>query len=177
MVTNRNLTAISFALTASKIAKPAPTRTRGDSKLVLSKIFRSIEEVVDYCSSGEATINKVADKLMWILHNYETSRDIEIHQMEQAGGNFERELAGDIPERLQVEEQPGDIDHERLRDEDQRVRTLTLDHLEQYRATSNYKIYSFLFGMFNLQNLDLKTSSRDLIRIYIYHVSMSGYIY
>lgn len=184
MATNRNVNAIGLALAASKIAKPTPTRTRGDSKQVLSKVFRSIEEVVDYCSSGEATIDKVADKLMWILHQYETPRDTEIHHIEQAGGNFEEQpgnvdleqqpggdglvrvggqeqAGGDNPERLQVEEQPDNVDPERLRfeeqpggveerqrDEDQRVRALTLDHLEQCRATSNYKIYSFLLGLY-----------------------------
>ena len=113
-MTKRNITAI-----GSKIAKPTRTKTRrSDSNQILSRVLGRIVDVVNYCSCGEATIDKVADKLKWILHDYQTPRDIQIQQMEQPGGeDLERrlddeQLGDDNIDRGPAEEQPGGEDHQ-----------------------------------------------------------------
>jgi hypothetical protein len=118
-VTKRNIIAIGIALTASKIAKPTRTRTRrSDNNQILSRVLGRIVDVVNYCSCGEATIVKVADKLKSILYDYQTPRDIQIQQMKQPGGeDFERplddeQLGDDTIDRGPAEEQPGGEDHQ-----------------------------------------------------------------
>jgi hypothetical protein len=89
----------------------------------MEDIFARIHDVVSFCSSAEATLEKVSDALVTMLRDYEASQGLEILplKVEQPGENNEIEVQHGVNER------PLD-----------KVRGLTLKRLKKFSLRGNY---------------------------------------
>ena len=77
-VINRNLSAIRVAVTAKEIKKTVAARVQVDEeKRVIEDIFVRIREVVLFCRSDQATLDKVSDDLVAILRDFNGLQGIQ----------------------------------------------------------------------------------------------------
>ena len=116
----------------------------------MEDIFARIRGVVSFCSSAEATLEKVSDALVTMLRDYEASQGLEIPPLKVEQPGVDEEHPGDVNA---VGEQPGVAhDHEEQPGEDDdievqhganerpldKVRGLTLKRLKKFGLRGNY---------------------------------------
>ena len=78
-VINRNLSAIRVAVTASEIIKTVTTLVQVDEGIrIIEDIFVRIRDVVLFCRSEQATLEKVDDELVEILRDFNALHWTEI---------------------------------------------------------------------------------------------------